>query len=140
MAENRALEDIIRDNLQEHQFGVLSNPLINLTWEQLRRFGRQFAEDCGLNDYVELFADAAVLVQNLHAARRIRGSLPDSGTVRSIDTGSPEEILEVDAKDDMELTLELKGNLLSKLNQQPRKLYLVVFVCAGSATVQGWDQ
>ncbi|KAA8895488.1 H(+)-myo-inositol cotransporter [Sphaerosporella brunnea] len=112
------LDRILSTNCKEHEFGVLSNPLLNLDRPKLRELGRAFAERYGLpEDEFVRFEDAAVLAQNNEAWQH------------------PDENLQLTEKDNDILRLETTNRW-----KQPRKLYSLIAVCAAAAAVQGWDQ
>jgi hypothetical protein len=111
------LDRILSDNCKEHEFGVLSNPLLGLGRPKLRVLGRAFAERYGLPDEAALFEDAAVLAQNNEAWQE------------------PDENLQLSDADNDVLNLEK-----TKRWKQPGKLYSLIAVCAAAAAVQGWGQ
>lgn len=67
-SDDEGLEEILNRNVNSHEFGVLANPLLNLSRRRLRALGRGFVRKRDLpEDKKELFADAAVLAQNNNA-------------------------------------------------------------------------
>ena len=112
------LDRILADNSRQNEFGMLSNPLLNLDRPKLRELGEAFAERYGLpaNERGR-FADAAILAQNNEAWRE------------------PDTYLQLDRQEEDLLDREKTHRW-----QQPRKLWSLIFVCAASAAVQGWDQ
>jgi hypothetical protein len=118
MESESELDRILSANCNENEFGVLSNPLLNLGRPKLRELGRAFARKYDLpRDEWACFEDAAVLAQNNDAWQ------------------TPDENLQLSEKCKEILVIEK-----TKRWKQPRKLYSLIAVCAASATVQGWDQ
>jgi len=116
--ERSELDRILSENCSQNEFGVLSNPLLNLDRAQLRELGEDFAVRYGLpEDERARFADAAILAQDNEAWRR------------------PDELLQLLQEDKEALDREKTHRWY-----QLRKLWPVIVVCAMSAAVQGWDQ
>ncbi|KAI5859003.1 MFS sugar transporter [Tricharina praecox] len=112
------LDRILSDNCSQNEFGVLSNPLLNLDRPKLRELGEAFAARYGLPASERArFADAAILAQDNEAWRR------------------PDEHLQLLPEDANALDREKTHRW-----HQPRKLWSLIIVCATSAAVQGWDQ
>ncbi|KAI5797789.1 MFS sugar transporter [Geopyxis carbonaria] len=117
-SDDEDLEEILNRNVNSHEFGVLANPLLNLSRRRLRALGRGFVGKRGLpEDKKELFADAAVLAQNNNAYTQPDDYLQLNDEARNI----------------------LKREVTHKWDQ-PKKLYSLIAVCASAAAVQGWNQ
>lgn len=112
------LDAILSANCRGNEFGVLSNPLLNLDRVKLRELGSAFVVRYSLPSLEkERFSDAAVLAQNNDAWE------------------NPDDNLQLSSKDSDVLRLERENRW-----HQPLKLYSLIAVCATAAAVQGWDQ